>query len=50
MSVPTPGTPPVLGIIGGSGVYDIPGLTNVRWQHVPTPWGDPSDDPEPEAL
>lgn len=44
MSVPTPGTPPVLGIIGGSGVYDIPGLTNVRWQHVPTPWGDPSDD------
>jgi len=44
MAVPTPGTPPVLGIIGGSGVYDIPGLTNVRWQHVPTPWGDPSDD------
>ncbi len=41
---PAPGTPPVLGIIGGSGVYDIPGLTNVRWQHVPTPWGDPSDD------
>src|SRR5579885_2163040 len=39
-----PGTPPVVGIIGGSGVYDIPGLTNVRWQHVPTPWGEPSDD------
>jgi 5'-methylthioadenosine phosphorylase len=37
-------TAPVLGIIGGSGVYDIPGLTNVSWKHVPTPWGDPSDD------
>src|SRR5579863_2812099 len=30
-----PGTPPVIGIIGGSGVYDIPGLTNVVWRHVP---------------
>ena len=39
-----PGTPPVIGIIGGSGVYDIPGLTKVEWRHVPTPWGDPSDD------
>jgi len=38
------GAPPVIGIIGGSGVYDIPGLTNVAWRHVPTPWGDPSDD------
>ena len=29
MSQPTaPGTPPILGIIGGSGVYDIDGLTN----------------------
>jgi 5'-methylthioadenosine phosphorylase len=44
MAVSPPGTPPVLGIIGGSGVYDIPGLSNVRWQHVSTPWGDPSDD------
>ncbi len=45
MSTPSASAkPPVLGIIGGSGVYDIPGLTNVRWQHVPTPWGDPSDD------
>jgi 5'-methylthioadenosine phosphorylase len=39
-----PGTPPVVGIIGGSGVYDIPGLTNVRWERVVTPWGMPSDD------
>ncbi len=39
-----PGTPPVLGIIGGSGVYEIDGLTNVRWERVLTPWGEPSDD------
>jgi 5'-methylthioadenosine phosphorylase len=45
MSQPTaPGTPPTLGIIGGSGVYDIDGLTNVRWERVLTPWGEPSDD------
>jgi len=34
----------VLGIIGGSGVYDISGLENARWQHVDSPWGEPSDD------
>jgi 5'-methylthioadenosine phosphorylase len=34
----------VLGIIGGSGVYDIPGLENPRWQSVKSPWGAPSDD------
>jgi len=33
-----------LGILGGSGIYDIPGLTNARWTRVETPWGDPSDD------
>ena len=38
-----PGTP-VLGIIGGSGVYEIDGLSNVRWERVLTPWGEPSDD------
>ncbi|MCT8971934.1 S-methyl-5'-thioadenosine phosphorylase [Microbaculum marinisediminis] len=32
-----------LGIIGGSGVYELPGLKNPRWEHVPTPWGEPSD-------
>ncbi|HEX3484802.1 MAG TPA: S-methyl-5'-thioadenosine phosphorylase [Micropepsaceae bacterium] len=37
-------TKTVLGIIGGSGVYDISGLENARWQHVDSPWGDPSDD------
>ena len=33
----------VLGIIGGSGVYDVDGLENARWQAVSSPWGDPSD-------
>jgi 5'-methylthioadenosine phosphorylase len=33
----------VLGIIGGSGLYDLPGLENVTEHHVPTPWGEPSD-------
>ena len=33
----------VLGIIGGSGVYEIPGLENARWQSVDSPWGPPSD-------
>jgi len=33
----------LVGIIGGSGVYDIPGLTDVQWMTVDTPWGPPSD-------
>jgi 5'-methylthioadenosine phosphorylase len=33
----------VLGIIGGSGIYDLPGLEDVREQEITTPWGDPSD-------
>ena len=32
-----------LGIIGGSGLYDIPGLEGARWRTVETPWGPPSD-------
>ena len=32
----------VLGIIGGSGIYDLPGLANVREQQIATPWGVPS--------
>jgi 5'-methylthioadenosine phosphorylase len=35
-------TKAVLGIIGGSGVYDLPGLENVREEHVKSPWGEPS--------
>jgi 5'-methylthioadenosine phosphorylase len=34
---------PVLAIIGGSGLYDLPGLSNTRWVTVDTPWGAPSD-------
>ncbi|MBM3545904.1 MAG: S-methyl-5'-thioadenosine phosphorylase [Alphaproteobacteria bacterium] len=34
----------LVGIIGGSGVYDIPGLTEVSWKKVETPWGAPSDE------
>jgi 5'-methylthioadenosine phosphorylase len=35
-------TKSVLGIIGGSGIYDLPGLTNVREQRIASPWGEPS--------
>ena len=33
-----------LGVIGGSGVYEIEGLQNRRWVKVETPWGEPSDE------
>ena len=39
-----PGTPPVIGVIGGSGIYDIDGLTDLRWKAVETPFGAPSDE------
>jgi 5'-methylthioadenosine phosphorylase len=32
----------VLGIIGGSGIYDLPGLQHVRSQRIKSPWGEPS--------
>jgi 5'-methylthioadenosine phosphorylase len=35
-------TKAVLGIIGGSGVYDLPGLENAREEAVKSPWGEPS--------
>ncbi|HIF60550.1 MAG TPA: 5'-methylthioadenosine phosphorylase, partial [Rhodospirillales bacterium] len=37
-------TKTVLGIIGGSGVYDINGLTNTRWEKVDSSFGKPSDE------
>ena len=45
MTQPIPKSIPksILGIIGGSGLYDLPGLTNARWQTVASPWGTPSD-------
>ena len=35
---------PILGIIGGSGVYEIDGLKNKQWKKVPSPFGEPSDE------
>ncbi|ODA66963.1 S-methyl-5'-thioadenosine phosphorylase [Methyloligella halotolerans] len=35
-------TKAVLGIIGGSGIYDLPGLENVREERIESPWGEPS--------
>jgi 5'-methylthioadenosine phosphorylase len=34
----------VIGVIGGSGLYELEGLTDVRWRRVRTPFGDPSDE------
>jgi len=33
----------VLGVIGGSGLYDLPGLEGCVWRDVSSPWGQPSD-------
>ena len=35
---------PVIGIIGGSGLYDIEGLEQKHWRRIETPWGEPSDE------
>lgn len=35
-------TKSVLGIIGGSGIYDLPGLEDAREERVASPWGEPS--------
>ena len=32
----------VLGVIGGSGVYDLPGLQNKQTKAFSSPWGEPS--------
>ena len=34
---------PIIGVIGGSGLYDLPGLTSVRRERIATPFGEPSD-------
>lgn len=36
--------PARLGIIGGSGIYDIDGLENPEWVNVGSPFGEPSDE------
>ncbi len=35
--------PPAIGVIGGSGLYQLAGLTGAEELAVETPWGDPSD-------
>ncbi|MBT4887972.1 MAG: S-methyl-5'-thioadenosine phosphorylase [Rhodospirillales bacterium] len=40
----TENTQPVIGIIGGSGVYEIEGLTNTRWDRIESPFGEASDE------
>ena len=35
-------TKAVLGIIGGSGIYDLPGLSNAQSKIIESPWGKPS--------
>ena len=37
-------TDTVLGIVGGSGFYNLPGLSNANWQKIDSPWGAPSDE------
>lgn len=36
-------TKAIVGVIGGSGVYDLPGLKDLREERVNTPFGEPSD-------
>lgn len=35
---------PVVGVLGGSGIYEIDGLENARWEKVESPFGEPSDE------
>jgi 5'-methylthioadenosine phosphorylase len=41
--MPDPITP-MIGFIGGSGVYDLDGIEDRAWVKIRTPWGDPSDE------
>src|SRR5210317_742980 len=35
---------PYLGIIGGSGIYDLDNISNSRWLNISSKFGDPSDE------
>ena len=37
-------TAAAIGVMGGSGLYELEGLGDVRWRRVRTPFGDPSDE------
>lgn len=34
----------IIGIIGGSGLYDIDGIANKEWRRIESPFGEPSDE------
>jgi 5'-methylthioadenosine phosphorylase len=34
----------VIGVVGGSGVYELDGLEDARWEKIASPFGDPSDE------
>jgi len=34
----------VLGLVGGSGLYDLPGIEKAEWRRVESPWGEVSDE------
>jgi 5'-methylthioadenosine phosphorylase len=38
-----PVSEPAIGIVGGSGLYELDGLTDVKWRAIRTPFGPPSD-------
>src|SRR5260370_31056984 len=40
----TDATTPVIGILGGSGLYQIDGLADVEWRRVASPFGATSDE------
>jgi 5'-methylthioadenosine phosphorylase len=44
MSAFAPVPPPVIGIIGGSGLYEIDGLADISWRRVDSPFGPTSDE------
>jgi len=37
-------TKTVLGVVGGSGFYSLPGIVDPHWEKVSSPWGEPSDE------
>jgi 5'-methylthioadenosine phosphorylase len=41
--MPFPQEVAVIGVIGGSGVYELDALEDARWEHVASPFGSPSD-------
>ena len=34
----------MIGVLGGSGVYELDGLEDVRWEKQASPFGEPSDE------